>query len=82
MNMARFRFGICSLDNYLYVFGGYREVNAIFRECEAYNFEKKVWEQVGELERPRSNIIAYYVRELDLIALVGGRELLNPSGLI
>lgn len=73
-------FRLIHFNNYLYAFGGFRHDNAVksgdswpARTCNAilrYSFGRDLWENVGEMPRPRSSYVTGVVE--NKVYLLGG----------
>ena len=82
MNIARYNFALHYANNRIYAFSGCQDTSSFCKECEIYDFNKKVWEIKATMERGRSNIVTHSIKELNKVLLIGGMEIFNPCPLV
>ncbi|KAK7502665.1 hypothetical protein BaRGS_00006240 [Batillaria attramentaria] len=55
MNIARAKFGVCTMGGQIYVCGGEKSDGRVTGSCEVYDPESDCWTKSGMLPQPRAN---------------------------
>ena len=55
MYVPRKSHGVCYLNGFIYVIGGYNNIEGFLKKCERYDLKKQEWKVMPDLNFPASS---------------------------